>query len=49
VLDLPEVKEKTRLFGMAARGTSPEEMRVRRAADIARWSTVTEKAGIERQ
>ena len=49
VLDLPEVKERARLFGMDARGTSPEEMRERLKADIAKWTAVIEKAGIERQ
>lgn len=49
VLDLPEVKEKARLFGMDARGTTPEEMRDRLKADIAKWTAVIEKAGIERQ
>jgi tripartite-type tricarboxylate transporter receptor subunit TctC len=49
VLDLPEVKERARLFGMDARGTTPEEMRERLKADIAKWTAVIEKAGIERQ
>jgi len=49
VLDLPEIKEKARLFGMDARGTSPEQMRERLKADIAKWTAVIDKAGIERQ
>jgi tripartite-type tricarboxylate transporter receptor subunit TctC len=49
VLDLPEVKERARLFGMDARGTTPEEMQERMKADIAKWSAVIAKAGIERQ
>jgi len=49
VLNLPEVKEKAMLNGMEARGTTPEEMRARMTADIAKWAAVIEKAGIERQ
>jgi putative tricarboxylic transport membrane protein len=49
VLNLPEVKEKAMLNGMEVRGTSPEEMQSRMKADIAKWSAVIEKAGIERQ
>ncbi len=49
VLNLPDVKERARLFGMDARGTTPEEMGERMKADIARWSTIIAKAGIERQ
>jgi len=48
VLNLQEVKEKARLFGMDARGTTPEEMQERMKADIAKWSAVIDKAGIER-
>jgi tripartite-type tricarboxylate transporter receptor subunit TctC len=49
VLNLPEIKERARLFGMDARGTTPEEMQERMKADIAKWSAVIAKAGIERQ
>jgi tripartite-type tricarboxylate transporter receptor subunit TctC len=49
VLDLPEVKEKARLFGMDARGSTPQEMHERLKADIAKWTAVIEKSGIERQ
>jgi tripartite-type tricarboxylate transporter receptor subunit TctC len=49
VLNLPEVKEKAMLNGMDARGTTPEEMQARMKADIAKWASVIEKAGIERQ
>jgi hypothetical protein len=37
------------LFGMEARGTTPEELQNRMKADIAKWAAVIEKAGIERQ
>jgi tripartite-type tricarboxylate transporter receptor subunit TctC len=49
VLRLPEVQEKAMLFGMEARGTTPEELQDRMKADIAKWAAVIEKAGIERQ
>jgi tripartite-type tricarboxylate transporter receptor subunit TctC len=49
VLRLPEVQEKAMLFGMEARGTTPEELQHRMQADIAKWAAVIEKAGIERQ
>jgi tripartite-type tricarboxylate transporter receptor subunit TctC len=49
VLNLPEVKEKAMLNGMEVRGTSPLEMQSRMKADIAKWTAVIEKAGIERQ
>jgi tripartite-type tricarboxylate transporter receptor subunit TctC len=49
VLRLPEVKEKAMLNGMEVRGTSPQEMQSRMKADIAKWTAVIEKAGIERQ
>jgi hypothetical protein len=34
---------------MDARGSTPDEMRDRMAADIQKWAAVIEKAGIERQ
>jgi tripartite-type tricarboxylate transporter receptor subunit TctC len=49
VLSLPEVKEKAMLNGMEVRGTSPQEMQSRMKADIAKWTAVIERAGIERQ
>jgi putative tricarboxylic transport membrane protein len=49
VLQMPEVQEKAKLFGMEARGSTPEEMRARLKADIDKWAAVIEKAGLERQ
>jgi tripartite-type tricarboxylate transporter receptor subunit TctC len=49
VLQMAEVQEKARLFGMETRGTTPEEMQSRLKADIAKWAAVIEKAGLERQ
>lgn len=48
-LKLPDVQEKALQFGLEARGTTPEEMRERMVADIAKWAAVIEKAGLERQ
>jgi tripartite-type tricarboxylate transporter receptor subunit TctC len=36
-------------LGMDARGSTPEEMRDRMAADVKKWAAVIEKAGIEKQ
>lgn len=48
-LKSPDVQEKALQFGLDARGTTPEEMRERMVADIAKWAAVIEKAGLERQ
>ncbi len=49
VLRLPDVQEKALLFGLDARGTTPEEMQARMKRDIAKWAAVIEKAGLEKQ
>ena len=36
-------------LGMDARGSTPEEMRARMAADVKKWAAVIDKAGIEKQ
>jgi putative tricarboxylic transport membrane protein len=36
-------------LGMDARGSTPQEMRDRMAADVPKWAAVIEKAGIEKQ
>jgi tripartite-type tricarboxylate transporter receptor subunit TctC len=46
---MPDVQEKALQFGLDARGTTPEEMRDRMIADIAKWAAVIEKAGVEKQ
>jgi tripartite-type tricarboxylate transporter receptor subunit TctC len=48
-LKSPEIQAKALLFGLDARGTTPEEMQARMRADIAKWAAVIEKAGIEKQ
>ena len=47
VLQLPEVQERAKLFGLEARGTTPEEMQRRLKADIEKWAGVVKGAGIK--
>ncbi|MEX2034185.1 MAG: tripartite tricarboxylate transporter substrate-binding protein [Xanthobacteraceae bacterium] len=49
VLPLPDVQEKSKRLGMAMRGSTPEQMTARMKADIAKWSSVIEKAGIPKR
>ena len=48
-LRLPDVQQKAQLFGLDARGTTPEEMGQRMRSDIAKWAEVIEKAGLAKQ
>jgi tripartite-type tricarboxylate transporter receptor subunit TctC len=45
-LAAPDVRDRMLRLGLEARGSTPEEMRNRMAADAARWRDVIEKAGI---
>jgi tripartite-type tricarboxylate transporter receptor subunit TctC len=45
----PALQEAAAKLGMDARGSTPQEMRDRLAADIQKWAAVIEKAGIEKQ
>jgi tripartite-type tricarboxylate transporter receptor subunit TctC len=45
----PALQETAAKLGIDARGSTPAEMRDRMAADIQKWATVIEKAGIEKQ
>ena len=45
----PTLQGTASKLGMDARGSTPEEMRDRMAADIQKWAAVIEKAGIEKQ
>jgi tripartite-type tricarboxylate transporter receptor subunit TctC len=45
----PAVLATASTLGMDARGSTPEEMRDRMAADVKKWVAVIEKAGIEKQ
>jgi tripartite-type tricarboxylate transporter receptor subunit TctC len=46
---IPEVKERYADLGIEAQASSPEELKARLAADIAKWAAVIERAGIARQ
>jgi tripartite-type tricarboxylate transporter receptor subunit TctC len=45
-LAAPDIRERMLRLGLEARGSTPEEMRRRMAADAAKWREVIEKAGI---
>src|SRR5262245_10084303 len=45
----PALRATAATLGMDARGSTPEEMRDRMAADIKKWATVIEESGIEKQ
>jgi putative tricarboxylic transport membrane protein len=49
VLPLPDVQQKSQRLGMDMRASTPEEMTARMKSDIAKWSTVIEKAGIPKR
>jgi tripartite-type tricarboxylate transporter receptor subunit TctC len=48
-LAAPDLQEKARGLGLDARASTPEQMRDRMAADIAKWREVIDKAGIPKQ
>jgi tripartite-type tricarboxylate transporter receptor subunit TctC len=48
-LAAPDIQEKSRAFGIDARGSSPQEMHDRMAQDIAKWRDVIEKAHIPKE
>ena len=45
----PTLQATASALGMDARGSTPEEMRERMAADVKKWAVVIEMAGIEKQ
>jgi tripartite-type tricarboxylate transporter receptor subunit TctC len=45
----PDLQQKALGLGMVARGSSPQEMHDRMAADITKWHDVIEKAGIPKE
>ena len=47
-LESPDVRDRMLRLGLEARGSTPEEMRNRMAADAAKWREVIDKAGIPR-
>jgi tripartite-type tricarboxylate transporter receptor subunit TctC len=48
-LAAPDLQQKALGLGMQARGSSPQEMHDRMAADIIKWRDVIEKAGIPKE
>jgi tripartite-type tricarboxylate transporter receptor subunit TctC len=48
VMLAPDLQEKGRTLGLEMRGSTPEEMSARMKNDIAKWSAVIEKAGIQK-
>ena len=48
-LAAPEVKSKLLDLGVAARGSTPEEMKTLLVSDINKWRGVIERAKIEKQ
>ena len=49
ILDRSDVKQRLLELGIQAKATAPAELRDRLQADIAKWTTVIERAGIARQ
>ncbi len=45
----PALQATASALGMDARGSTPQEMRDRMAADVKKWAAVIDKAGIEKQ
>jgi tripartite-type tricarboxylate transporter receptor subunit TctC len=45
----PALRATASALGMDARGSTPQEMRDRMAADVAKWAAVIDKAGIPKQ
>jgi putative tricarboxylic transport membrane protein len=48
-LAAPDLQEKASRLGIQARGSTPQQMRDRLVADIAKWRQVIDKAGIPKQ
>jgi len=46
---IPEVKQHYADLGIEAKASSPEELKARLVADIAKWSALIERAGIAKQ
>jgi tripartite-type tricarboxylate transporter receptor subunit TctC len=49
IVTIPEVKEHYADLGIEARASSPEELKERLVADIAKWAALIERAGIAKQ
>jgi tripartite-type tricarboxylate transporter receptor subunit TctC len=49
IVDTAEVKQRYAELGIEAKAGTPEELKARLAADIGKWATVIERAGIPKQ
>ncbi|HEY7242653.1 MAG TPA: tripartite tricarboxylate transporter substrate binding protein [Xanthobacteraceae bacterium] len=49
IVAIPEVKQRYAELGIEAKASSPDELRTRMHADIAKWAAVIERAGIPKQ
>jgi tripartite-type tricarboxylate transporter receptor subunit TctC len=49
IVAIPEVKQRYADLGIEAQGSTPEQLKARLAADIAKWAAVIERAGIPKQ
>ena len=47
--NLDTIAEITRVLGIEAQASSPEELSARLRADIAKWAKVIDRAGIPKQ
>lgn len=49
VMAMPDVKKRLLELGIEAKGSTPQELEDRLKSDIAKWTAVIDKAGIEKQ
>ena len=49
IVAIPEVKQRYAELGIEAKASTPEELKGRLTADIGKWATVIERAGIPKQ
>ncbi|HEY7663379.1 MAG TPA: tripartite tricarboxylate transporter substrate binding protein [Xanthobacteraceae bacterium] len=49
IVAIPEVKQRYADLGIEAKASTPEELKARLKADIAKWAAVIERAGIPKQ
>lgn len=49
IVAIPEVKQRYADLGIEAKASTPDELKARLAADIAKWAAVIERAGIPKQ
>jgi len=49
IVNTPEVKERYADLGIEAKASTPEELKARFQADVAKWAAVIERAGIPKQ